>query len=72
MVFWDFLLLCGVLCVWQKHEEERQDFVDRGCVSVVGLAQLVKAGKLSGTQGRAPACVGEAIGLKAEYKAERD
>lgn len=47
-------------------------FVDRGYASIVGLVQLVKAAKLSGTQGQVPACVREALGFKAKYKGERD
>lgn len=47
-------------------------FVDRGYVSVFGLVQLVKAAKLSGTQGQVPACVWEALGFNAKHKGERD
>lgn len=65
-----------VCCVFGKNSLRTQAgkmrFVDRGYASIVGLVQLVKAAKLSGTQGQVPACVREALGFKAKYKGERD
>lgn len=60
----------GKTCLRTRGGKTR--FVDRGYVSVVGLVQLVKAAKLSGTQGWVPACVREALGFKAKYKGECD